>query len=140
MDPGESGGIALISPEGQIITAFKRPETEREIYDAIASLWMDVEFAYIEEVASRPKQNVAAMFKFGKGYGALRMALVACRIPFEAVRPQVWQARMGCLTHGDKKISRAKAQAMWPDFKITHAIADAAIIGEFARRIKMRLF
>lgn len=119
--------------------AIKRPATEREIFDWFSIHWMDIEVAYIEEVASRPGQGVASMFKFGMGYGALRMALVACRIPFEAVRPQVWQKRMQCMTHGDKNVSKTKAQGLWPDFKFTHATADACLIAEMARRTRLRI-
>jgi len=115
------------------------PETEKEIYEAIASVWTEVEFAYIEQVASRPGQGVASMFKFGMGYGGLRMALTACRIPFEAIRPQVWQSRMGCMTGGDKNVSKGFAQRLWPDFKFTHATADAAILGEYCRRWHLKL-
>lgn len=119
--------------------AIKRPATEREIFDWISSRWIYIEVAYIEEVASRPGQGVASMFKFGMGYGALRMALVACRIPFEAVRPQVWQKRMQCMTHGNKNISKNKAQSLWPDFKFTHATADSSLIAEYGRRLRLRI-
>jgi hypothetical protein len=120
------------------VEAIKRPATERDIYDWISGHWMDIEFAYIEEVASRPGQDTPGMFKFGMGYGALRMALVACRIPFEAIRPQVWQHRMKCMTRGDKNISKAKAQALWPEFKFTHATADASLIAECCRRSRLQ--
>lgn len=101
---------------------------------------MDIEIAFLEEVASRPGQSAPGMFKFGMGYGALRMALMACRIPWETVRPQVWQQRMKCMTKGDKNISKNRAQALWPDFKFTHATADAVLIAEFARRSRLRIF
>jgi crossover junction endodeoxyribonuclease RuvC len=140
LDPGQSGGLALIAPDGQIVKAIKMPETEKEIYEAIASVWTEVEFAYIEQVASRPGQGVASMFKFGMGYGGLRMALVACRIPFEAIRPQVWQSRMGVPPRGNKTKTEHKnelkgmAQRLWPDASITLATCDALVLAEYNRR------
>lgn len=125
-----------MNPAGALVEAIKRPATERDIYDWLSSRWMWIEFAYIEEVASRPGQGAPGMFKFGMGYGALRMALVACRIPFESVRPQVWQYRMGCMSRGDKRVTRAKAQQLFPDTKMTHAISDAILIAEYGRRLR----
>lgn len=115
------------------------PATEADIYNEFASLWLNIEIAYIEEVASRPGNGVASMFKFGMGYGGLRMALVACRIPFETVRPQVWQKRMGCMTHGDKNISKNRAQQLFPTQKFTHATADCSLIAEYGRRLRLRI-
>ncbi len=131
--------MAIVSSDGKLMNAWKMPETEADIYNLIAGIWMDIEIAYIEEVASRPGQNSAGTFKFGMGYGGLRMALVACRIPFQSVRPQVWQKRMGCLTHGDKNISKSFAQRLWPEFKFTHATADCAILAEYGRRYQLGL-
>jgi hypothetical protein len=128
-----------VDPTGVLVEAIKRPATERDIYDWMSSQWMWIEFAYIEEVASRPGQGAPGMFKFGMGYGALRMALVACRIPFEAIRPQVWMKRMGCMTHGDKNVSKRKAEGLWPGIKFTHATSDASLIAEAARRTKLRI-
>jgi hypothetical protein len=54
--------------------------------------------------------------------------------PFEEVSPQKWQKAMGCMTKGDKNVSKAKAQQLFPQLKITHAIADALLIAEYARR------
>ena len=128
----------MISPAGVIVQAIKMPETEKEVYDAIASIWTDVEFAYIEQVASRPGQGVASMFKFGMGYGGLRMALLAANIPFRDVQPQAWQRALGCLTGGDKNVSKAMAQQLFPAVKITHAIADALLIAEWLRRMEVK--
>jgi len=41
---------------------------------------------------------------------------------------------MGCLTKGDKNVSKRRAQELFPALKVTHAIADALLIAEFARR------
>lgn len=88
----------------------------------------------LENVHSMPKMGIQTVFVFGQGFGFLRGLLTANEIPFELVAPHKWQKDMGCLTKGDKKISRAAAQRLYPAVKITHAIADALLISEHCRR------
>lgn len=45
----------------------------------------------LEKVGGIPGNGANAMFNFGRGYGHLEMALLACRIPTETVTPQKWQ-------------------------------------------------
>ncbi len=44
-----------------------------------------------------------------------------------------WQKEMGCLTKGDKNVTKRRAQELFPTLKITHAIADALLIAEYGR-------
>lgn len=136
IDPGQSGGIAVVAT-GRDPKAWKMPDTERDVYDLIYSLrrWYDLEpIATIEVVHAMPRQGVTSTFTFGKGYGGLRMALIACGIPMAEVQPRAWQKALGCLTGGDKNVSKAKAQALFPSLKITHAIADCLLIAEWSRQ------
>lgn len=136
LDPGQSGGIAIVDPTG-MPWAVKMPETERDIWDTIAEAktWGAFEtHAVIEVVHAMPKQGVSSTFKFGKNYGALRMAIIAAGIPFREVQPRAWQQAMGCLTGGDKNVSKAKAQQLFPGIKVTHALADALLLAEWLRR------
>ena len=91
-------------------------------------------FALIELVHSSPQMGVKSAFTFGQGFGRLEMAFSACRIPFDYVRPQVWQKALGCLTKGDKSVTKAKAQQLFPHLKCTHKISDALLIAEYNRR------
>lgn len=137
IDPGKSGGIAIVSADTNLKPfCCKMPETERDIWDLIVSLkdWRDYpSVAVIERVHAMPGQGVTSMFTFGQGYGSLRMALIAAGIPFQEVTPQRWQKDMGCRTGGNKNISKAKAQQLFPLMKITHAHADALLIAEWGR-------
>jgi hypothetical protein len=90
--------------------------------------------AYLEQVHSSPQMGVKSAFTFGNGFGHLEMALTAAGIPFERVRPQVWQKAMGCMTKGDKNVSKRKAQELFPSLKVNHYIADALLIAEYGRR------
>ncbi len=130
-DPGKSGGIAIVTPNGA--HAYPMPETERDLWDLLLELrnndW-ETE-AVVEKVHAMPGQGVTSMFTFGQGYGALRMALIGAGIPFHDVTPQRWQKDMGCLTKGDKNVSKTKAQQLFPQLKITHKVADALLMAKW---------
>lgn len=134
IDPGHSGGIAIIG-DG-FAQAWKMPETEADTAEMFRDLteWAETVFCFIEFVTPMPKQGLGSTWKFGQHYGFLRGLLIALKIPFDQVRPQVWQKVMNCRTAGDKNISKAKAQQLWPELKITHALADALLIAECCRR------
>lgn len=138
IDPGASGAIGMLRYENgtlEGIGAMKLDVTERDISDYFAYQDRPL-FAFIERVHSMPKQGVASSFKFGVSYGFLRGCLIAHEIPFEEVTPQKWQKFMGCLSRGDKNVTKAKAQQLFPEIKITHAVADALLIAEYGRRIR----
>ena len=80
------------------------------------------------------KIDKISTFKFGRGYGFLRGAITALKYPLHDVSPQRWQRALGCLTSGNKNISKQMAQQLFPQLKITHSIADAVLITEYGRR------
>ncbi len=137
IDPGASGGIALLDADGEILAAEKYGDTQHDTGEQFRRIIGATErpFALIERVHSMPKQGVASSFKFGESYGFLKGLLVGLAIPYDDVTPQKWQKLMGCLTRGDKNVSKAKAQQLFPGLKITHATADALLIAETCRRI-----
>lgn len=134
LDPGVSGGIAVLC-NGTVDT-IKLSETEADIAEFLRQ-WTngdDCVKAYLERVSAMPKQGVSSTFKFGTSYGFLRGLLIGLRIPFESVTPGEWQRRMRCLSRGDKKVTRSRAQELFPQVKVINAIADAILIAEFGRR------
>lgn len=142
VDPGVSGGIAIIE-DGQLPQVFKMPGTERDLLDILGPSMANGRalesihetHAVLERVSASPQMGVVSAFTFGKGYGAIRMALTAAYIPFDEVSPLKWQTVMGCRTKGDKNITKRRAQALFPETRITHAIADALLLAEYCRRV-----
>ena len=139
VDPGANGGIAWIT-DGKACVE-KMPDTLQDLWELIESIGFEApDFtpyqikAYIEQVSSSPQMGVVSAFSFGRGYGNLEMALTAAGIPFERVRPQVWQKALGCMTKGDKNVSKRRAQELFPDRKITHATADALLIAHYGTK------
>ena len=141
VDPGASGAAAWYCNGVHHAHPFK-DLTEVEILEMFEGVGRN-SFAYLERVHSMPGQGVASTFKFGMNYGMLRMALIAASIGFETVTPTTWQRKLSCLSKGDKKVTRAKAQELFPEVNITgrgvkaptHAVADALLIAEYGRRV-----
>jgi len=137
IDPGQSGGIA-VSRDG-VMTACKMPETPHDVAEVLRQEIGDSAcLVTLEQVHSMPGQGVASSFKFGRNYGFLEGVLVALRVPYQFVTPQKWQKAMGCMTRGDKNISKRAAQRRWPTQTITHAKADAMLICQYAVEVTTR--
>ena len=133
IDPGGSGGISFITPSGTY--CYKMPETERDVYDLLDQ-WKDQHpSVFLERVHSMPGQGVSSVFTFGRGYGFLRGVITALKYPLHDVIPQRWQKALGCLTKGDKNVSKQKAQQLFPQLTVTHNTADSLLIAEYGRLI-----
>ncbi len=133
IDPGKSGGIVGLDREGGVLFAITMPQTETDIWRVIGSVPRPTR-ACIEAVHSMPGNKASSMFTFGMGYGGLRMALLAAKIPFEAVPPQTWQGAMRCRSKGDKNLLKARAQELFPMVTVTLRNADSLLIAEYYRR------
>lgn len=141
IDPGISGGAALIDEESKVVATIKFTESEHDIQRWFEDdlIWDPSEKtkAVIERVHSMPKQGVRSVFTFGQQYGFCRGILVANKISFREVAPSIWQANQKCMSKGDKKITYRRAQQIFPEIKITHAIADALLISDYCRKLDM---
>ncbi len=134
VDVGKSGGIAAIDEDGALVGVWKMPAEDARIFDVLKAFTeIGSPRAVLEKVSASPQMGVTSAFSFGGHYRGLRMALVAACIPFDEVRPQIWQRDMDCLTGGDKNVTKRAAQILFPALKVTHAIADALLLAEYAR-------
>lgn len=146
VDPGKLGGIAIIDVRGNVIRLTPMPSTRRDVLQAFDIDWNRYEpAATLERVSAFPKMGVVSAFTFGGGYERLAMALTALDIPFDEVVPARWQRALGCMTQGNKNISKARAEALFPATKftmkpaprITHAVADSLLLAEYGRRLEI---
>ncbi len=133
IDPGANGGVCIMNSDHAVINCIKMPHTPQDILDSLLP-YKDDAVCYLERVQGMPGQGGMAMFNFGKGYGHIEMALMALKIPTISVTPQKWQKhyQLGKLTNHSKtewkNVLKAKAQQLFPDIKVTLAIADALLI------------
>lgn len=135
IDPGQSGGFGLVGIARDEAHAYKMPETDRDVWDLIDAFRALVRFAFLERVHAMPRQGVSSSFKFGDNFGYLRGCITAAGIPWEYVTPQSWQKGMSCLSKGQKNVTKARAQQLFPTLKITHAVADALLIAAHGKRL-----
>lgn len=132
IDPGASGGIAVWS--GGAAKALPMPSTERDISDLLEKEWVMEPVVFLEKVNAFPKQGVSSVWAFSANYNFIRGVITVLKYPLYDVSPSKWQRYLGCMTKGDKNISKQKAQQLFPQLRITHAIADALLIMEYGRR------
>jgi crossover junction endodeoxyribonuclease RuvC len=150
IDPGVSGGIAAIDECGRVYLAARMPATERDLLDLLRGTavaggrLVEQRRAVLEFVRASPQMGVVSAFTFGRNYGALRMALIAAGIPFDELSPAKWQPGVGLAYPKDatqvlrKNLSKRRAQELFPDATVTHAIADALLLAEHGRRTTRR--
>jgi len=141
IDPGESGAAVLIKSEKSKIEVdhiftFYEGQSDLDIAESIEDISWHIDSCVIEQLHAYPKRGSIGNFKLGRHYGMLRAFLTSYGISFTEATPQKWQRAMGCLTGGNKNVTKKKAQELFPDVKVTHAIADALLLAEYARRIK----
>ena len=133
IDAGKSGGIAWITNGKPCVE--KMPDTLQDLWELLRDISAEGQCkAYLEQIHSSPQMGVVSSFTFGNGFGHLEMALTAAGIPFERVRPQVWQKAMGCMTKGDKNVSKRRSQELFPSIKMNHYIADALLIAAYGAK------
>lgn len=144
IDPGASGGMSFLMCDGPRIvdvTLLPMPDNDQDLLDKILDQGRNCH-AILEQVGGYvgEGQPGSAMFKFGEGYGKLKMALTAAKIPYELVTPQRWQKQYSLSRKkGEKKgpwKNRIKEVAcrLFPQEKVTLATCDALLIAEYCRR------
>lgn len=133
IDPGKSGSIAFIQEN----TAWTIPNdsTHKDLMEAFhdASMVGQIRFGLIERVSASPQMGTVSAFSFGQSYGSLEMLLTCASVPFERITPVKWQDAMKCRTGGNKNISKARAQELFPTIKVTHKNADALLLAKLAQ-------
>lgn len=143
IDPGASGGMALITEQGRAVafSVFKdaSPEDICADFKKVLQFGLDrigpleVAGAALELVHAMPKQGVSSTFKFGVSYGVLQASLAWAGVRYDLVTPRKWQVALGCLSKGNKNVTKAAAQRLFAPLKVTHANADAFLLAEYAR-------
>lgn len=150
VDPGLSGAIAAITPNGSIhlhdcpvLKVGSKNTYNPAGMTMILRQYQDSHFPILvglEKVHSMPGQGVASTFTFGEGYGVWLGILAALNIPHELITPQAWKKSLMDGQLKDKDASRLVAMRLFPEagkqlqLKRHHSRADALLIAEFLRR------
>lgn len=135
VDPGKNGAIALITFDGQKVLSLQKLEaTDVDTVKVITNI--KTFYSSVSAVIEKLQANAFTKASYSIGYysGLLKGAMIANQIRFEEETPNSWQRAMKCQTKGDKHITKALAQKLFPGVHITLETADALILAEYARR------
>lgn len=142
IDPGLSGGIAILNQDGSVKEVVAMPDTPRDIYEFLLSYKEDSRCVLEDVGYGMPGQSSKATATFARHNGHLEMALLALGIPTEKVTPQKWikvyqlKKKKEQDKNEWKNVLKAKAQSLFPQLgkKVTLKTCDALLIAEYARR------
>lgn len=155
VDPGKSGAAVVISHKERVsihkiesILDFDK-STDSDVAEFFTFWKTKLNMTVLENVGPSPQMGVTSSFTFGDGCGFLRGVILTNQIPYEKVVPTAWETALKCRSGGDKKITKAKAQAMfgnqfpftghWTNrlhvYKtVTNNIADALLIALYCSK------
>ena len=141
IDPGNGGGIAVLTDEGSddidIITR-KFPEDVRDVGLFLRTATSNTNYRVaIEKVHSMPKQGVKSTFTFGMNYGIWIGALRTLDIDFIKVQAKQWQGHYeipsNIAYYDRKKELKEIAIELFPNQRVTMYICDALLIANYCR-------
>lgn len=152
IDPGVFGALGVIwfpknnGGRAKIYVARFHDLTMLEVADFLRDIKEAGELRLmVEKAGARPKQGVASSFKFGIQFGKILGVLAAVKQRYFLVSPGTWQRALGCLSRGDKSVTRQKAQELFPEgfyrvmqsslerqMRVTNQDADALLIAQYA--------
>lgn len=139
VDPGVNGGVALLGDFHRKAWAIHPKMLEVELDVMLAEIQVaandaGAKMAFVEKVQHMTGDGGKGSHTFGYVKGFLRGELRARGFLICDVYPMIWQAAMGCLSQGNKNVTKAAAQRLFPGVKVIHNIADALLIAEYGRR------
>ncbi len=159
IDPGMSGGFAVVNELGEFVDSFPTPIVGKNLNIPSILLWLHayhdpqysdykIASAVLEQVGARPGQGVSSMFKFGRVYGIVEGLIAALEIPYTLVTPQAWtkvmhigvesRASLDPKERSNVAVSRLFPKAnlhLTPRSKKPHdGVVDAILMAEYARR------
>lgn len=146
IDPGLSGGIAVLDMDGSVVEVRKMPETPQDILESLrrycgTTIFSNEVVCYLEKVGlGMPGQSSKATATFSRHNGHLEMALLALGIRTNDVTPNKWEKfyQLGRSTGFGKtewkNRLKSKAQQLFPKERVTLSVCDALLIAEYGRK------
>ena len=142
IDPGISGGLAVIDEEGNI-KAYKCPKSSEEmalLFQIIINKTPTGNIKLLmERVWTRPTNAVRAAFSYGVNYGQWLGVAATHEVQMNTALPVEWIKWVGCPKALKKNIRKRwlkeKAGELYPNInKLTLATSDAILITHYAKK------
>lgn len=140
IDPGTRGGIAALSDRGAVLLAkaFTPDMKAQDLADLIhlaITPRRELKGVFLEKVGHKRGDGARGSFTFGGAYRLVEGILLGQGITPHYVPPAFWQARLECLSAGNKAVTLGRARFLFgSQVKVTHGVADALLIAEYGRR------
>lgn len=148
IDPGETGGIAIIRPN--VVKVFDLPYVDKRVDSAMLLTMLDgstpiinlsAKFTIVvERQQFRPTDGKGQVARIFENYGRIMGVLESlCVSRILTPTPSSWKKAMG-LTGKDKEASRAMAMHLFGDMqdelkrKKDHGRAEALLLAEYGRK------
>ena len=142
IDPGNTGAIAIVNDEGDLVNAMAFKQYDKELdLNAIAAFVASYmpDLVVIEKVHSMPKQGVSSAFTFGKTYGMVLGICSAYHRKMELVPPTKWKKLVLADTDRSKEAAVAFVHRNYPTAtliplggrKPNHNLADAICLAHY---------
>jgi len=144
IDPGNSGALALLTLDGDLLAIENMPTIDdgvkgRQTINAplVAALlrrW-EPSAAYCELIGPRPTDARVAAFSFGRCRGMIEATLAVLAVPATMLTVPSWCRAVGLPAGATKDMARGEAIRRWPAQAALfarvgdHDAAEAALIG-----------
>lgn len=156
IDPGGTGGIAYLEPDGVRVTVLPMPTVPEKVGGKVRQridLWRLGEIirnmhaagasaAWVERVGSMPSDSHVTAFAFGWAAAAVSMGLACAQVRTFYVQPLVWKRHYKLSK--DKELSRLKASQLFPQDahqwsrKSDDGLAEAVLIARYGRGVMVQ--
>lgn len=137
-----------MSPVGEVIDTVSLTGTREKDVAFILDKWVHhttmKPSVFIEKVTYIKGDGAGGSFTFGAVFGLLRGIVLGLGITPHYVYPMMWQSSMGCMSQGNKNVTKNMAIKLFPTYHarrprgIVHDIADSILIAEYGRRVLAR--
>ena len=99
VDPGKSGGLAMISTQENYIYMQTMPDNFIELREFFrkakeCTIFEKGIHCWLEKAQTMPKQGIVSAFNYGKHFGELCATLALLEIPYSMVSPIKWTKAM----------------------------------------------
>jgi crossover junction endodeoxyribonuclease RuvC len=116
IDPGKSGGVALIDTEALTLAVVDMPvEAATKSRDLTSPTGLAAlihaaapDYLFLEEVGVRPGEGAVGAFSFGRGLGRIEGVAAGALVPVWMVRPQEWKRALQVPAEKERAVTRAK--------------------------------
>ncbi len=143
VDPGQTGGLALLDRAGVIRCVEAMPVLRNAVptvdVRAVGAVLRHAEgcevFAYVERAQSMPRQGVSSAFNYGVIFGSILTALADLGVGYELVQAAKWKRDLGLTS--DKRQSLDRVRQMYPRLPLKakdDGLAEAILIARWAMR------